>query len=122
MAYNIIFVKFNIQIYRFQCSIVHCLTFTVCHRLLQCSQLFFAQFDFVGDLALVHNQFGFHIDEVVVVGIFFDRHIFLYDFGHIVATPIDVDFQTLRFVQLLQQACSFHVQRFLLEMQIQGVR
>lgn len=82
-------------------------------RVLQRSQLLFAQFDFIGDLARVHNEFRFHVDEVVEICILIGAEAFQQDVSDVRSTPIDVVFQAFSFGQLLHKSVTFCFQNFL---------
>ena len=76
-------------------------------------QLLLAQFDLVVDLALVDDQFGFHGDEVAVVGELVVGEVFGQEVGHLAAAPVDVLLETLGLLQLLDQLVAFAFQHAL---------
>lgn len=88
-------------------------TFALHQGVLEGGQLLLAQLDLVGDLPRVHDQLGFHVDEVVVVGVLLDREGLLQDLGDDRPPPVDVVLELFGFVQLFQQSIPLGFEDFL---------
>jgi len=87
--------------------------FLVFECFLERSQLLLAQLYFVGDLAGVDQQLGFHRDEMIVVRVLVGRQIPAQYGRHEVSAPVDVLLQLLGLFQLTGQLALFLLQRLL---------
>ena len=78
--------------------------------LLQRLDLLLPQLDFVADLPGVHDELGFHLDEMLVVLVSLVRKVFVQEPGNGHRPEVDALLQPLGLVQLVLQLGLFYPQ------------